>query len=207
MRGRAVFRRAAVALLLAAAACGRGDMAEQGAGSVWDAERSPSLPAQLGLGRAPSAAEIAAIDISVDPSGAGLPVGSGTAASGAPVFARRCASCHGAGGEGIGANPRLVGREPRNGFPFGRDPRLVHTVGNYWPYATTLYDYIHRAMPLDAPGSLTPSEVYGLVAFLLARNEVIAPDAVIDAHTLPEVKMPARGRFVRDDRTGGAGFR
>jgi cytochrome c len=94
----------------------------------------------------------------------------------------------------------LVGREPRQGFPFGRDPRLVKTVGNYWPYASTLYDYVNRAMPLDAPGSLTPDEVYSLVAFLLWRNEIIPNTDEMNAQTLPRVVMPARDRFVPDNR-------
>jgi len=95
-----------------------------------------------------------------------------------------------------------VGREPREGFPFGRDPTLVKTVGNYWPYATTLYDYINRAMPLNAPGSLAPEDVYSLVAYLLWRNEIIADTAVIDRRTLPRVVMPTKDRLVVDDRRG-----
>jgi cytochrome c len=110
-------------------------------------------------------------------------------------------------GSGAAASPRLIGREPREGFPFGQDPKYVRTVGNYWPYATTVYDYVHRAMPLTAPGSLAPNEVYSLTAFLLAENDIIARDAVIDARTLPRVRMPARERFVPDDRAGGAAFR
>ena len=101
----------------------------------------------------------------------------------------------------------MVGREPREGFPFGRDPTFVRTIGNYWPYATTLYDYINRAMPLDAPGSLSADEVYGLVAYLLWRNEIIADTALIDARTLPRIRMPARDRFVVDDRRGGPEIR
>ena len=116
--------------------------------------------------------------------------------------------CHGATGtEARWPTPRLVGREPRVGFPFGRDPSLVKTVGNYWPYATTLYDYINRAMPLNAPGSLKPDEVYGLVAFLLWRNEIVADTAVMNAQTLPRVVMPAHDRFVVDNRRGGAEIR
>ena len=107
---------------------------------------------------------------------------------------------------GAVAYPKLIGREPREGFPFGEDLKYVKTVGNYWPYATTLYDYMHRAMPLNAPGSLTPNELYALTAFLLAENEIIAKNTVMDATTLPTVKMPARDRFVRDDRTGGPSF-
>jgi cytochrome c len=119
------------------------------------------------------------------------------------VFAARCAICHGAHGEGIAPNPPLVGRDPKDGFPFGKDPKLVKTVGNYWPYSTTIFDYVRRAMPQVAPGALSPDELYGVVAFILAENEIIPKDAVVDAKTLPAVKMPARGRFVIDDRKGG----
>jgi cytochrome c len=80
-------------------------------------------------------------------------------------------------------------------------------VGNYWPYATTLYDYINRAMPATAPGSLTADEIYGVIAWILSRNEIIDSIAVMDAASLPRVRMPARDRFVRDDRRPGAGFR
>jgi cytochrome c len=100
-----------------------------------------------------------------------------------------------------------VGREPRQGFPFGHDPAFVRTIGNYWPYATTLYDYINRAMPLDAPGTLKPDEVYSLVALLLWRNEIIADTAVVNAQTLPRVVMPAHDRFVLDNRRGGREIR
>jgi cytochrome c len=99
-----------------------------------------------------------------------------------------------------------VGKEPAD-FSFDDDFKKAHTIGNYWPYATTLYDYINRAMPLTAPGSLTPPEIYAVVAYLLAANGVIAEDAVMNAMTLPQVKMPARDRFVADDRAGGATFR
>src|SRR5437667_12385282 len=140
------------------------------------------------------------------PDGTGLPPGSGTAPQGAAIYAHKCAACHGPTGT-EGPSERLVGRDPRQGFPFGSDPRLVRTIGNYWPYATTLYDYVHRAMPLNAPGSLTPDEVYGLVAYLLWRNEIIEERAVIDGRTLPGVVMPARDRFVVDDRRGGPEIR
>ncbi len=103
--------------------------------------------------------------------------------------------------------PKLVGRDPREGFPFGQDPKLVKTVGNYWPYATTVFDYVRRTMPITAPGSLTNNEVYAVVAFLLAKNEVIEPTAVMNSSTLPAVRMPARDKFVVDDRKGGAGFK
>jgi S-disulfanyl-L-cysteine oxidoreductase SoxD len=170
-----------------------------GGGGTGCAQRETATPVRLGFGRPATAAEIAAWDIDVSPNGAGLPPGTGTAAQGATIFARKCAACHGRTGT-EGPYDRLVGREPRQGFPFGRDPSLVKTIGNYWPYATTLYDYINRAMPLDAPGSLTADEVYGLVAYLLWRNEIIPDTATIDAHSLPQVVMPAHDRFVRDNR-------
>ena len=159
------------------------------------------------IGRVATAAEIQAWDIDVNPTGRGLPLGRGTHGEGATIFAAKCAACHGAHGEGMATYPKLVGRDPRGGFPFGRDPKIAKTVGNYWPYSTTLFDYIRRAMPLTAPGSLSSNDVYDLVAFLLAENDVIARDEVIDQRSLPNVRMPARDRFVRDNRTGGAVFR
>lgn len=201
------------AFAIALTAC-RGDgTAGAGGGGAAGAEvraRAP-LPERFGLGRAATATEIAAWDIDANPAGVGLPPGRGTHAEGAVIYAQKCAMCHGVKGEGLGtgpaAFPKLVGREPRVDFPFGKDLKHVRTIGNYWPYATTIYDYINRAMPLNAPGYLSPTEVYGLTAWLLAENEIVARDAIIDARTLPQVKMPASERFVKDDRTGGAGFR
>jgi len=167
------------------------------------ARQRPQEAAPFGFGRAATPAEVSAWDIAVRPEGQGLPPGRGTARQGAVVYAARCAACHGASGR-EGPFDQLVGREPRAGFPFGTDPRYVKTIGNYWPYATTLYDYLHRAMPLDRPGSLAPDQVYSLVAYLLWRNELIADTAVIDRETLPHVLMPAHDRFVVDDRKGGA---
>lgn len=155
------------------------------------------------IGTAAPASLIAKWDIDVSPSGAGLPPGSGTAAQGAAIFAQKCAVCHGAKGQGQAIYPQLIGREPRTGFPFGRDPKLPRTIGNYWPYATTVFDYVHRAMPFTAPGSLGADEVYAVTAFLLAENDVIPASMVIDATTLPKVQMPAHDRFVPDDRRGG----
>lgn len=163
-------------------------------------------PGQFGFGRAATAEEIKAWDIAISPDGTGLPPGSGTARQGAVLFQQKCAMCHGATGT-EGPAERLVGREPRQGFPFGQDPSLVRTIGNYWPYATTLYDYIHRAMPLNAPGSLPPDDVYRAVAYLLWRNEIISDTTVVNARTLPQVVMPARDRFVPDNRRGGAEIR
>ena len=171
-------------------------------GHVRRAEHRPVPPARYGLGRPATPEEIRAWGVSVMPDGTGLPSGSGTAIQGEAIFGQRCARCHGPTGV-EGPFDRLVGREPRQGFPFGRDESLVRTVGNYWPYSTTVYDYINRAMPYDAPGSLKPNEVYGVVAFLLWRNEIIADTAAMNARTLPRVRMPARDRFVLDNRRGG----
>ena len=188
-----------------AASCGPRSGAESSAGTMQVNRADPS--GQWHIGRPAIPAEIAAWDIDVNPAGEGLPPGSGTHEMGARVWAAKCAVCHGAAGEGSEQYPRLVGREPEAGFPFGRQLRYVRTVGNYWPYATTLYDYIRRAMPVTAPGSLTPEEIYGVVAWLLVENRIVPPDAVIDAGTLPQVRMPARDRFVDDDRAGGKEFR
>lgn len=172
------------------------------------AQEAAQTPAVFGLGRAATPEDIAAWDIDVMPDGTGLPAGSGTVAAGRAVYAAKCAACHGPTGK-EGPYDRLVGREPREGFPFGRDPALLpqRTIGNYWPYATTLYDYVARAMPADRPGSLEANEVYAVVAFLLHANEIVPADAVMDAQTLPRVVMPARDRFVIDNRRGGLEIR
>jgi mono/diheme cytochrome c family protein len=156
-------------------------------------------PATFGIGRPATPSEIAALDIDVGPDGVGLPPGRGTAADGAPIYAARCASCHGKTGR-EGPNDVLVGRLPGDAFPFAKDPRAPKTIGSYWPYATTVFDYVRRAMPPDKPGSLRDDEVYGLVAFLLSQNELIPADTVIDASSLPKVKMPAHDHFVPDTR-------
>src|SRR3954462_8411554 len=170
-------------------------MAQSHAGPEWSKE-----PAQFGIGRPATQAEIAALDIDVGADGVGLPPGKGTAAEGATIYAARCAGCHGKTGK-EGPNDALVGRIPNDEFPFARDPRAPKTIGSYWPYATTVFDYIRRAMPPDKPGSLKDDEVYGLVAYLLSLNELIPPDAIVDAESLPKVKMPARDKFKPDTRT------
>ena len=172
-----------------------------------DEPKSGERPLRYGLGRTPAPAEIAAINIDANASGAGLPPGQGTASAGTVVYAQKCASCHGPKGEGIEKSPRLIGREPPAGFIFATDAKAPKTIGNYWPYATTVYDYLHRAMPLNAPGSLTPDETYSLVAFLLSQNRIIPAAATVDAKSLPAIRMPAQPHFVLDNRTGGATFR
>lgn len=166
---------------------------------------STSLPAfaqstpkpSMAFGLQPSGKEIAGWDIDVLPDGKGLPVGHGTAAEGAQIYAARCAACHGANGEGIpipgqGAFPRLVG-----GIGTLADDKPIKTVGSYWPYATGVFDYIRRAMPLTAPGSLTANEVYSLVAFILSRNGIIPDTTVMNETSLPAVAMPNRSGFYR----------
>jgi len=184
------------ASLVAAAACADSDAAQ-----------APGQARRYGtIGRTATPAEIRAWDIDANPSGAGLPPGRGTYERGAAVFAQQCASCHGAKGEGTPAAVRLVGTDAKD-FGFASDPRLVKTIGNYWPYATTLYDYINRAMPFATPGSLSAPDVYSVTAFLLAENGIIRRDEVMTARTLPRVKMPAAGRFIVDDRAGGKAFK
>ena len=161
--------------------------------------RPAAPPASFGIGRPATPADIAKWDIDIRPDGTGLPPGQGTAAEGAAIYATRCAMCHGKTGR-EGPNDVLVGRVAGDGFPFSRDPKLPHTIGNYWPYATTLFDYIRRAMPPEKPGSLQDNEVYALVAHLLALNELIPADSTMDATMLPKVRMPARDRFVPDAR-------
>ncbi|MEO7086484.1 MAG: cytochrome c [Gemmatimonadaceae bacterium] len=162
-------------------------------------------PKQFGLGSTPTAAEIAAVDIDVSPNGAGLPPGSGTPEQGAPVFATTCATCHGVNGEGKPPlYPQLIGG-PKGEFNFASDYKIPRTIGNYWPYATTLYDYIRRAMPLTAPGTLTADQTYAVTAYLLNREGLIPAGTAMDAKSLPAVQMPAKSHFVNDDRRGSVG--
>jgi S-disulfanyl-L-cysteine oxidoreductase SoxD len=141
------------------------------------------------FGQPISAADAAAWDISIGPDGAGLPPGSGTPAQGAVVFAQKCAACHGDKGEGK-TNARLVGGQITGDQP------AVKTVGSYWPYATTLFDFTRRAMPWTEPKSLTNDEVYAVTAHILRLNGIIGDNGVMDAKTLPQVKMPNRDGFI-----------
>ena len=175
---------------------------------LWPRVRRSHEPDRFGFGTPATREEIRLADTDVTPDGRGLPHDSGTVSQGESVYRLRCVACHGATGTEGPFDP-LVGREPGDGFPFGRDPNFLdkRTIGNYWPYATTLYDYINRAMPFDAPGSLSSSEVYSVVAYLLYRNQVIPGNAVVNDRTLPLVPMPARDRFVVDNRQGGRSVR
>jgi len=198
--------------VLAVAACRRPDAATSASGATPSPSSAlPStsvVPVRFGFGRLATEAEIRAWDVDVRPDGAGLPPGRGTVEEGAALYVQQCQVCHGVKGRG-GEFDILVGREPRQGFPFGKDGKLreLRTIGNYWPYATTLYDYINRSMPQAVPGSLRPDEVYALVAYLLYLNEIVPAGATLDAQSLPKIVMPARDRFVLDNRRGGAEVR
>jgi mono/diheme cytochrome c family protein len=148
------------------------------------------------FGKPVTPADIAAWDISIGPDGAGLPPGKGTVAQGESVFAAKCQACHAEKGAG-GPNDRLVG----GAGTIAPDKAPVKTVGSYWPYATTLFDYVRRAMPWDRPKSLTDEEVYAVAAYVLYLNGVIKEDAVMDAQTLPQVKMPNREGFIAFPRS------
>ncbi|MGI8551478.1 MAG: c-type cytochrome [Dehalococcoidia bacterium] len=147
----------------------------------------------FGFGRPASAALIASENIDVRPDGQGLPPGSGTVAQGQAVYAATCAICHGDSGSEGGRGPVLVDSRP---FVAGVVPA---TVGNYWPYPTTVWDYINRAMPFDAPGSLSADEVYAVTAYLLNANGIIPDDALLNAQTLPQIVMPNLPNFISPD--------
>ncbi len=165
----------------------------------------PGAGKRYGFGRQAAKADIAKWDTDVGPDGAELPSGKGSVAEGERLYMTHCMMCHNRKGEGLPPMyPALIGRDEKaEGFHFASDPKLVKTIGNYWPYATTVFDYVKRAMPLTAPGSLTDNQVYALTAYLLSANKVIAADAVLDADALRKVKMPYADKFVPDDRKGG----
>jgi S-disulfanyl-L-cysteine oxidoreductase SoxD len=145
------------------------------------------------FGQPISPAEAAAWDISIGPDGAGLPPGSGTPAKGAVVYAEKCAACHGDKGQG-GPNARLVGGQIHGDGP------VVKTVGSYWPYATTLFDFVRRAMPFNAPESLSADQVYAVSAYVLSLNGIVPDDTVLDATSLPKIVMPNRNGFISSDQ-------
>jgi len=151
---------------------------------------SPSSP-----GRLVDQKEVAAADITVFPDGSGLPSGRATAREGREIFNQRCAACHGERGQGSDDFHALAGGV---GTLSSGQPQL--TVGSYWPYATTLWDYTRRAMPYTQPGSLTATEVYAVTAYVLYLNGILAEDAVVDQTTLPAIRMPNRNGFIRDPR-------
>lgn len=150
--------------------------------------------ARYGFGEKATQEQIAGWNIDVSPSGEGLPKGKGSVSEGEKVYADKCASCHGDKGQGkpmdklVGGQGTLASDKP------------VKTVGSYWPYATTVYDYVHRAMPFNNPQSLKPDEVYAVTAYLLHLNDILPADAVLDQDSLPKVQMPNRDGFYPDPR-------
>jgi len=142
------------------------------------------------LGKPIDEAAIAAWDISILPDGAGLPKGSGTPSQGAPIFAEKCAACHGDNGKG-GEAAALVSDRELAGISAAQK-----TIRNFWPYSTTIFDFIRRAMPAQMPHSLTDDEVYALTAYILAGNKLIGANDTMDAQSLPKVKMPNRDNFI-----------
>ena len=158
--------------------------------STSDMTSSPAPTRGPNLGATPSAAMLAAMDISIAPSGAGLPAGSGTVTQGKAVYDAKCQTCHGGKGEGKPADP-LAG-----GIGSLASGKPMRTVGSYWPYATTLFDYVRRAMPTNAPMTLTNEEVYAVSAYVLFLNGIVPESAVMTAQTLPQVKMPNRDGFI-----------
>jgi cytochrome c len=161
---------------------------------TWAAAIAAAQGPTYGLGRPASPDEIRRFDRFVPPSGANLPPGRGTAEQGRAIYAAQCARCHGATGR-EGPEDVLVG-----GIGSLATARPQKTVGSFWPYATTLWDYINRAMPFDRPGVLPPDDVYAVTAYVLQLNGIVSAADVLDATTLPNVKMPNRGGFVADPR-------
>jgi hypothetical protein len=147
-----------------------------------------------GLGRPASSGEMRKLDALIPPSGEGLPPGSGTAEKGKAIYAAQCARCHGATGR-EGPEDVLVG-----GIGSLSSPRPQRTVGSFWPHATTLWDYLNRAMPFDRPGVLPPDDVYSVTAFILQLNGIVSASDVLDANTLPKIRMPNRDGFIPDTR-------
>ena len=149
----------------------------------------PAFAQSPNLGKPVTPAEIAAWDINIMPDGTGLPSGSGTPAEGAGVYSAKCAACHGENGKG-GSNAKLIGSDPI------KDMESEKTIANFWPFATTLFDYIRRAMPWRQPRSLTNDEVYAVTAYILSINKLIGENDTMNAMTLPKVRMPNRNGFI-----------
>lgn len=147
-----------------------------------------------GYGTPATPEQIAGWDIDSRPDGVGLPPGSGSVSKGADVYAEQCTACHGTFGEGEGRYPKLAGGE---GTLTGERPEP--SVGSYWPFATTLFDYINRAMPFQAPHSLSTDDVYALTAYVLNINNIVENNFVADRNSLPKVKMPNHDRFIWQD--------
>lgn len=156
---------------------------------------TPVHAGEFGLGRSATSAEIAAWDLDVSPDGRGLPAGSGSVLDGEELFAESCAACHGDFAEGVGNWPKLAGGEGTL-----NQERPQKTVGSYWPYLSTVWDYINRSMPYGDAQTLAPDEVYALVAYILYSNDLVDEAFVLTRENLPGIEMPNRNGFIVDDR-------
>src|SRR5262245_47264439 len=167
-----------------------------------DPARAQGYPGTFDFGATATAQEIAAVAIAVAPDGRGLPAGKGTYAAGKTVYENACAACHGADLKGVAGLHMPTGPALRLSGGRGtlNTPNPVMTVESYWPHATTLFDYVRRAMPFQAPGSLTADEIYAVVAYILGEGNVIDKSIVLDSQSLPQVRMPNRDGFIPDPR-------
>ena len=172
------------------------------AGLLW-VDVAPAQHARLGLGTPATPDQIQGWDIDVRPDGSGLPPGSGTVEQGESIYAQQCAGCHGEKGQNPVQGIDLLA----GGRGTLATPRPVRTVGSNWPYATTVFDYVRRAMPFASPQSLSPDEVYSVVGYLLYLNDVVPRDAVFDAQTLAKVRMPNADGFIPDGRPDTEGMK
>jgi cytochrome c len=172
----------------------RYDLVALAAAAVLAAVPAVADPQHYHLGRTATQAEIAGWNIDVRSDGQGLPPGRGSVAQGREIFASTCAACHGDKGQG-GPADRLTG-----GIGSLAQPKPVRTVGSYWPYATTLFDFVRRAMPFNAPDSLNADQVYAVSAYVLSLNGIVPEDTVLDATTLPKIAMPNRNGFISSDQ-------
>jgi mono/diheme cytochrome c family protein len=192
-----IFAAALVARPIAPAAVAGSDRARSASGTALVARPFAAALMQsptFGLGHTPTLEQLNAIDIDIAPDGRGLPPGTATGAAGKDVYTRRCETCHGPTGK-EGPQDVLAGGQ---GSLATAKPQK--TIGSYWPYATTLWDYIRRAMPFDHPGTLTADEIYGTTAYLLFLNGIVGEHDVVDQLTLPKVQMPNRNGFTSDPR-------
>lgn len=162
---------------------------------AYRSELDPARVGYYGFGETPTPEMIAGWDIDVRPDGLGLPEGSGSVSDGEPLYEEKCAACHGFFGEGEGRWPKLAG-----GYGTLTEARPEKTIGSYWPYATTVWDYVHRAMPFFEPQSLSNDEVYAIVAYLLYLNDIVDQDFVLTQDNLASIEMPNRDGFFMDPR-------
>jgi hypothetical protein len=182
-----MLRRIALALLVTASVAAAGLLAQ----NARTAQSATPI-----VGQAATPAEIKQEDITVLPDGSGLPEGSGTPDQGEAIYKEKCAGCHGDNGQGKPpTGVTLVG-----GIGTLATPKPVKTIGSYWPYATSVWDYIHRSMPYTEPGTLTADDTYAVTAFLLFKNGIIQRDDAMNKDTLPKVRMPNRDGFIADTR-------